>query len=209
MNGPNRICKPGAIAARLCAGRPKPVTGVVLRIAPVAQPTDLVKLMPCRTTNRSISSRPERPVDEFRKRIPALRRTISEMFSDQFPSIIVGRVDLRIGTVEEWDVLLVPNPIAIVPETLPIEQGLFVQYCANPCLIENTQRQCQVKEPPRFDPEDSQRRGDSTCQERDHRTGLLVADASDACNFKHATDSNSPMAKRVGYQLVVPPLRLK
>ena len=48
------------------------------------------------------------------------------MPSDQFPAVVVGRVDLRIRGVEEGDVCLVPIEIAIAPERLGIEKLLFV-----------------------------------------------------------------------------------
>ena len=49
------------------------------------------------------------------------------MPSDQFPAVVVGRVDLRIRRVKEGDICLVPIEIAITPERLGIEKLLFVE----------------------------------------------------------------------------------
>ena len=40
------------------------------------------------------------------------------MLGDQLPAVVVGRVDVGVGALEERDVGLVPVPVAVVPERL-------------------------------------------------------------------------------------------
>ena len=118
---PARCCS--SVAAPRC---PEPVAGVVPRVSRVAQPSDLVELMPGRATDRPVGSGPERPVDELGERVAAVRRAVGQVLGDQLPAVVVGRVDLRVGALEERDVRLVPVPVAVVPERLRIERLLLV-----------------------------------------------------------------------------------
>ena len=72
VHRPDRIGQPGAVTARLRARRAEPVAGIILGIAPVAQPAHFIDLMARRTTDGPISARPEWPIDKFGERIAAL-----------------------------------------------------------------------------------------------------------------------------------------
>ena len=61
------------------------------------------------------------------------------MPGNQFPAVVVGRVDLRIRRVKEGDIRLVPIEIAITPERLGIKQLLLVE---NLCRADA----CQAKQ---------------------------------------------------------------
>src|SRR5262249_41205440 len=54
MHGPDSVAEPAAITARLRAGSPEPIAGIVPRITRIAEPAHFVKLMTCRATDGSV-----------------------------------------------------------------------------------------------------------------------------------------------------------
>src|SRR5262249_28679248 len=66
------VRQPTTIAARLSAGRPEPIAGIVASESRVAQPAHFIELMPGGTTDCTVGSRPEWTVDEFRETVAAL-----------------------------------------------------------------------------------------------------------------------------------------
>ena len=84
--------------------------------------------MPRRATDRPVRAGPERTIDEFSERISAGGRAVGEMLGDQFPAVVIGGGDVGIGAFEERNVRLVPIPVPVVPEGLPIEQLLLVEH---------------------------------------------------------------------------------
>src|SRR5947209_6939647 len=104
------------------AGRAEPVTGIVARIARVAEPAHLVELMAGRARDRPIGAGPERPIDELGERVARVRRAVGEVLGDQLPAVVIGRLDVGVGALEERDGRPVPVPVAVVPERLAREQ---------------------------------------------------------------------------------------
>ena len=49
------------------------------------------------------------------------------MASDQFPAVIVSRVDFPVRSIEEGDIVLEPIEVAIVPEALGLEKFSLVK----------------------------------------------------------------------------------
>ncbi len=127
VDGPDGVREPGAVIARLGAGRAQPVAAVVLRVTRIAQPARFVELVAGGATDRPVRARPEWPVDELGVRIAAGWRTVGEVFRGQFPPVVVGRRNLGIRALEKRDVLPIPVPVAIVPEGLGFELGLLVE----------------------------------------------------------------------------------
>src|SRR5262249_42081535 len=88
MDGPHGVGEPGAVATRLRALGAEPVAGVVACELRVPQPAHLVELMPRRTTDGAVGTRPERPVDELGERVPCRRRAVGEVLGDQLPAVV-------------------------------------------------------------------------------------------------------------------------
>ena len=49
------------------------------------------------------------------------------MLADQFPAIVVGGVDLRVGRIEKRDVVLKPLEIAVVPKALGFKEFAVIE----------------------------------------------------------------------------------
>ena len=49
------------------------------------------------------------------------------MLADQFPSVIVGRVDFPVRSIEEGDIILEPIEVAIIPEVLGLQKFSLVK----------------------------------------------------------------------------------
>ena len=128
IHRPRRIRQPRRIVSRLSPRRAEPILQIVASNPRLPQPASLIKLMPRRTTDRSIRPRPERPIDELGKQISAVRRAVSQMLRQQLPAVVIGRCDLRIGTLEERNLFGIPIPIAVVPEGLCLKLLLLVEH---------------------------------------------------------------------------------
>ena len=124
---PNRIGDPAAIASWLSAGSLKPIAGVISRIARIFEPAEFLQLMAARTRDRAEGSRPKGTIDKLGEGVTARGRAVNHVLRDQFPTVIVCRIDFRVGALEKRDVLFVPIPIAIVPKRLKVEPRLFIE----------------------------------------------------------------------------------
>src|SRR5262249_40681688 len=86
---------------------------------------------------------------------------VSEMLRDQFPTVIVSRGNISVGTLEKWNVCFVPIPILIVPKRIGIKTFLFVEnLCMGRRKCAESDQQCgypsghdetQPKGPPRHE----------------------------------------------------------
>ena len=122
-----RIGQPGRIVPRLSPRSFKPVPRIILGDPPLAQPTGLVKLMARRATDRSVSSRPEWPIDKLSEQIPSIRIPIRQMLGHQLPAVIVGRLNFLIRAIQKGNVLDEPIPIPIVEISLLSNQRRAIE----------------------------------------------------------------------------------
>ena len=56
--------------------------------------------------------------------LAGVRRAVGEVLGEQLPAVVVRRLDVRVGALEERDVRLVPVPVLVVPERLAVEERL-------------------------------------------------------------------------------------
>src|SRR6187401_2300520 len=113
MKRAHAIGYPASVAARLRAGRAKPIPGRVAAIARVAQPSNFVELMSSRAADGAKSAAPEGAIDEFSKAVSAGSGPEGQVLGDQFPAVIVGGDNVAVRTIEERNIALVPIPVAI------------------------------------------------------------------------------------------------
>ena len=134
-----RIGQPRRIVPRLSPRRAEPVLQIVPRNPRLPQPPSLIELMPRRTTDRPIGSRPERPVDELRKRVTAVRRTVRQMLRQQLPAVVVRRRDVRVRTFKERNLCRIPIPVPIIPKRLRLQLRLLIQHLSR-CVVRTRER---------------------------------------------------------------------
>ena len=139
IHRPCRIRQPRRIVPRLSPRRAEPVLQIVARNPRLPQPPSLIKLMPRRTTDRPIGTRPERPVDELRKRVTAVRRTVRQMLRQQLPAVVVRRRDVRVRTFKERNLCGIPIPVPIVPKRLRLQLRLLIQHLSR-CVVRTRER---------------------------------------------------------------------
>ena len=164
-----RIGQPRRIVPRLSPRSFKPVSRIILGDPPLAQPTGLVKLMARRATDRSVSSRPERPIDKLGKQIPSIRIPIRQMLGHQLPAVIVGRLNFLIRAIQKGNVLDEPIPIPIV------EISLLSNQCSS---IENRQLPTSRLLP---NPLERQDYPNARCDRRMHNSGSHGNSFHDDC----------------------------
>ena len=121
--GPHGGAVPVAVAAWLRAGRLEPVAREVCDHTAVLEPTHLVQLVAQRAADGAVRAGPEGPVDEFGEGVAGLRGAVGEVFGDQLPAVVVGRVDGAVGRFEKRDLRCVPVPVAVVEKRPPGELG--------------------------------------------------------------------------------------
>ena len=137
---PEGIRQPATVSFGLRAIGPEPIAHEVPRHPWGTQPAHLPRDVPGGADDRPVGPRPRRTVGEFGKGVAVFRRTVNQVFGDDFPTVVPGRVDLCIRRLQHGDVLREPRPVAIVPEGLFFQSPLFVQH--SPVRIAGFLRDC-------------------------------------------------------------------
>ena len=80
------------------------------------------------TADCTVSTRPERTVDELCHCVAGVGARVGNMFREKVPTVIPRGCDVLIGAFEERYVLLVPIVILVIPPVLAAKLLDLVQY---------------------------------------------------------------------------------
>ena len=141
---PDRICEPCTIIPWLRTRCLEPIATVISGISGISEPANLIELMTGGAGYRTIRPGPEWAVYKFRETVAAVWGAVCEMLRNKLPAVVPCRGDLRVRTLEEGNVTLIPFEITIVPESLMSECGIFVNDRSDLTLrlsrLQNSQR---------------------------------------------------------------------